>query len=138
MERKLLHGKLHDLTLKYCAYLNGTAIMNQLFVYGTLCPNRENAHILGGIGGDWQKASVHGTIHILDWGPDQGLPAIVLNEQDPLVDGYLFITEKLEQNWQMLDDFEGFQYKRISVEVILESGEKTDAWTYVMKPQESK
>ena len=135
MERKLLHGKVYDLTLKYCAYLNGTAIMNQLFVYGTLCPNRENAHILGGIGGDWQKAAVHGTIHILDWGPDQGLPAIVLNEQDPLVDGYLFITEKLEQNWQMLDDFEGFQYERISVEVILESGEKTDAWTYVMKPK---
>lgn len=135
MERKLLHGKVYDLTLKYCAYLNGTAIMNQLFVYGTLCPNRENAHILGGIGGDWQKAAVHGTIHILDWGPDQGLPAIILNEQDPLVDGYLFITEKLEQNWQMLDDFEGFQYERISVEVILESGEKTDAWTYVMKPK---
>ena len=135
MERKLLHGKLHDLTLKYCVYLNGTVIMNQLFVYGTLCPNRENAHILGGIGGDWQKAAVHGTVHILDWGPDQGLPAIILNEQDPLVDGYLFITEKLEQNWQMLDDFEGFQYERISVEVILESGEKTDAWTYVMKPK---
>ena len=135
MGHEFLHGKLYDLTLKYCAYLNGTAIMNQLFVYGTLCPNRENAHILGGIGGDWQKAAVHGTVHILDWGPDQGLPAIILNEQDPLVDGYLFITEKLEQNWQMLDDFEGFQYERISVEVILESGEKTDAWTYVMKPK---
>ena len=70
--------------------------MNQLFVYGTLCPNRENAHILGEIGGDWQQASVHGTIHILDWGPDQGLPAMVLNEADPLVKGYLFSTDKLE------------------------------------------
>ena len=134
MERKLLHGKLQDLTLKYCAYLNGTAIMNQLFVYGTLCPNRENAHILGRIGGDWQKASVHGTIHILDWGPDKGLPALVLAEQDPLIMGYLFSTEKLEQNWQMLDEFEGFQYERVVAEVILESGEKIDAWTYVMKP----
>ena len=138
MERKLLHGKLQDLTLKYCAYLNGTAIMNQLFVYGTLCPNRENAHILGRIGGDWQKASVHGTIHILDWGPDKGLPALVLAEQDPLIMGYLFSTEKLEQNWQMLDEFEGFQYKRVVAEVILESGEKIEAWTYVMKPQELK
>ena len=138
MERKLLHGKVYDLTLKYCAYLNGTAIMNQLFVYGTLCPNRENAHILGGIGGDWQKASVHGTIHILDWGPDKGLPALVLAEQDPLIMGYLFSTEKLEQNWQMLDEFEGFQYERVVAEVILESGEKIDAWTYVMKPQELK
>ena len=106
-----------------------------LFVYGTLCPNKANAHILEQIGGSWTKASVRGVIHILDWGPDQGLPAIILNEQDPLVGGYLFIAEKLEQNWQMLDDFEGFQYERISVEVILESGEKTDAWTYVMKPK---
>ena len=133
MERKLLHGQLQDLTLKYCAYLNGTAIMNQLFVYGTLCPNRENAHILGGIGGDWQKASVHGTIHILDWGPDKGLPAIILNDKDSLVEGYLFSTEKLAENWQMLDDFEGFQYERVVVDVSVDSGEKIQAWTYVMK-----
>ena len=53
--------------------------MNQLFVYGTLCPNRENAHILGEMKGDWEQASVHGTVHILDWGPDKGLPALVLN-----------------------------------------------------------
>jgi gamma-glutamylcyclotransferase (GGCT)/AIG2-like uncharacterized protein YtfP len=133
LERKLLHGKLQDLTLKYCAYLNGTAIMNQLFVYGTLCPNRENAHILGRIGGDWQKASVHGTIHILDWGPDKGLPAIILNDKDSLVEGYLFSTEKLAENWQMLDDFEGFQYERVVVDVSVDSGEKIQAWTYVMK-----
>lgn len=130
--------KIARFDFKIFAYLNGTVIMNQLFVYGTLCPNRENAHILGGIGGDWQKASVHGTIHILDWGPDKGLPALVLAEQDPLIMGYLFSTEKLEQNWQMLDEFEGFQYERVVAEVILESGEKIDAWTYVMKPQELK
>ena len=107
--------------------------MNQLFVYGTLCPNRENASILGGIGGDWQKASVHGTIHILDWGPDKGLPAIILNDKDSLVEGYLFSTEKLAENWQMLDDFEGFQYERVVVDVSVDSGEKIQAWTYVMK-----
>ena len=135
MERKLLHGKLPDLTLKYCAYLNGTAIMNQLFVYGTLCPNRENAHILGRIGGDWQKAAVHGTVHILDWGPDKGLPAIILNDKDSLVEGYLFSTEKLAENWQMLDDFEGFQYKRVQVKTFLDSGEIVQAWTYVMNEQ---
>lgn len=109
--------------------------MNRLFVYGTLCPNRENAHILGGIGGDWQKATVHGAIHILDWGPDKGLPAIILNDQGQLVEGYLFSTERLEQNWQMLDDFEGFQYKRVQVKVYLALGESTEAWTYVMNEQ---
>lgn len=109
--------------------------MNRLFVYGTLCPNRENAHILGEIGGDWQSATVRGTVHILDWGPDQGLPAIVLNDLDPVVDGYLFSTEKLAQNWQMLDDFEGEQYQRIEVQVYLSNGTTTSAWTYVMKSQ---
>ncbi|PUZ80813.1 gamma-glutamylcyclotransferase, partial [Acinetobacter baumannii] len=37
--------------------------MNQLFVYGTLCPNKANAHILEQIGGNWTKASVRGVIH---------------------------------------------------------------------------
>ncbi|EEH69942.1 MULTISPECIES: gamma-glutamylcyclotransferase family protein [Acinetobacter] len=111
--------------------------MNRLFVYGTLCPNRENAHILGEIGGDWQQARVHGTVYVLDWGPDEGLPAIVLNSQDPFVEGYLFSSEKLDENWKMLDDFEGFQYQRVQTEVILTSGECIDAWTYVMKPKQN-
>ena len=109
--------------------------MNRLFVYGTLCPNRENPHILGWIGGGWEKASIHGTIHILDWGPDKGLPAIILNEKDALVEGYLFSTEKLAENWQMLDDFEGVQYTRVQVKTILDTGEIVQAWTYVMNEQ---
>ncbi len=106
--------------------------MNQLFVYGTLCPNKANAHILEQIGGTWIKASVRGIIHILDWGPDQGLKAIVLDPQAEWVEGYLFSTEKLAENWQMLDDFEGFQYERVIVDVMLESGETVKAWTYQM------
>ncbi|MFP5064547.1 gamma-glutamylcyclotransferase family protein [Acinetobacter pittii] len=106
--------------------------MNQLFVYGTLCPNKANTHILEQIGGTWTKASVRGIIHILDWGPDQGLKAIVLDLQAEWVEGYLFSTEKLTENWQMLDDFEGFQYERVIVDVMLESGETVKAWTYQM------
>lgn len=106
--------------------------MNQLFVYGTLCPNKANAHILEQIGGTWTKASVRGIIHILDWGPDQGLKAIVLDPQAEWVEGYLFSTEKLAENWQMLDYFEGFQYERVVVDVMLESGETVKAWTYQM------
>lgn len=108
--------------------------MNCLFTYGTLCPNRENEHILAGIGeGTWQRGFVHGTVHILDWGPDQGLPAIVLNPQDPKVEGYFFSTDKLAENWEMLDEFEGFQYERVQVTGYLASGEQMNAWIYVMK-----
>lgn len=47
--------------------------MNRLFVYGTLRPNHENAHLLERIGGTWQKGYAHGVVHILDWGARQGL-----------------------------------------------------------------
>ncbi|SPL70246.1 gamma-glutamylcyclotransferase family protein [Acinetobacter stercoris] len=107
--------------------------MNQLFIYGTLCPNRENAHILEKIGGSFTKGYVHGTVHVLSWGPDLGLPAIILNEQDPKVEGYFFSTDKLADHWQMLDDFEGFQYQRVKVEGWTESGERMEAWVYAMR-----
>lgn len=108
--------------------------MNRLFAYGTLCPNRENAHILANIGGNWQKGWVNGVVHTLDWGPDQGLPALVLDEQAELVQGFIFSTENLAQHLQMLDDFEGFQYERVRVNVKLESGDTLECWTYQMNP----
>jgi len=109
--------------------------MNQLFVYGTLCPNKANAHILEQIGGHWAKASVRGVIHILDWGPDKGLTAIVLDSNENWVEGYVFSTEKLPEHWKMLDDFEGFQYQRVIADVKLETGEQIKAWTYQLNAQ---
>ncbi|MHA3050998.1 gamma-glutamylcyclotransferase family protein [Acinetobacter sp. ANC 4641] len=106
--------------------------MNQLFTYGTLRPGHANAHILGNMGGKWQIGYVRGVVHILDWGPDQGLPALVLDPQAEKIEGLLFSTEKLADNWEMLDDFEGFQYQRVMVDVELESGEMVQAWTYQM------
>ena len=107
--------------------------MNQLFVYGTLRPNYENAHLLERIGGTWQKGYVHGVVHILDWGPDKGLFAIVLDSKAPAVEGYLFCSEKLAEHWDVLDEFEGIQYQRVKVQGVLASGELVDAWTYEMK-----
>ncbi|MEB3753679.1 gamma-glutamylcyclotransferase family protein [Acinetobacter sp. MD2(2019)] len=108
--------------------------MNRLFAYGTLRPNQPNAHILEKVGGEWQKAWVHGTIHNLDWGPDSGLPALVLDPSVTLVDGLLFTSDTLDEHWPMLDEFEGFQYQRVLVDVKLESGDWIQAWTYQMNP----
>ena len=69
----------------------------------------------------------------MDWGPDKGLPAIVLDQAAPKVEGYFFSTEKLTEHWSSLDEFEGMQYQRVKVQVELESGERTDAWIYEMK-----
>ncbi|SQC42372.1 AIG2 family protein [Klebsiella pneumoniae] len=37
--------------------------MKPLFVYGTLCPGRSNAHILEAIGGEWRPGYVTGTFY---------------------------------------------------------------------------
>lgn len=110
--------------------------MQRLFTYGTLCPGRENAHILADIEGQWAKAFVKGVVHVLDWGPDQGLPAIVLDPQAAKVSGYLLSSETLDAHWPRIDDFEGFQYQRVLVEVELESGEQRQAWIYAMNPKQ--
>lgn len=107
--------------------------MSQLFVYGTLRPHHENAHLLECIGGTWQKGYVHGVVHVLDWGPDKGLFALVLDAQAPAVEGYFFSSEQLAEHWNMLDEFEGMQYQRVKVQGRLASGEHIDAWTYEMK-----
>lgn len=107
--------------------------MNHLFVYGTLCPERENAHWLENIGGTWNKAYIHGVVHILDWGPDKGLTAIKLDSTAPKVEGFIFSTEKLAQHWDALDEFEGIQYQRVQATVELETGEQATAWVYEMK-----
>lgn len=108
--------------------------MNRLFAYGTLRPGQPNQHILGDLDGKWQKAYVRGVVHTLDWGPDEGLPALVIDAQAAQVEGLLFSTDELAHHWQMLDDFEGFQYQRVIVDVELESGDIVQAWTYQMHP----
>ena len=73
-------------------------------------------------------------VHTLDWGPDQGLPALVLDENAPKVSGLVFSTDKLAEHWPMLDEFEGFQYQRVKVMVEFETGEMIESWTYQMNP----
>ena len=108
--------------------------MDHLFVYGTLRPQHENAYLLENIGGIWQEASVDGTVHILDWGPDQGLFAVILDGTPTGVEGYIFSSDKLQNHWQMLDDFEGFQYLRVQTRAQLQTGETIEVWIYVMNP----
>lgn len=107
--------------------------MNTLFVYGTLRPNQPNEHILAPLGGRWQKGYVHGIVHTLDWGPDIGLPAIVLDPIAAQVEGLFFIHDQLDAHLPMLDEFEGLQYQRVKVQGFDDNGHCVDAWVYIMK-----
>jgi hypothetical protein len=59
------------------------------------------------------KSYVSWCVHILDWGPDKGLPALV-RSTSRCIEGYLFSTEKLAETCKC-DEFEGFQYQRVLI-----------------------
>lgn len=105
----------------------------RLFVYGTLCPGRPNEHWLKDIGGTFTKAKVNGKLHSEGWGATMGYPAIVLDDTGGEVEGYVFESENLLQNWTKLDEFEGEEYQRVKAQVILESGDLCRAYVYELK-----
>lgn len=111
--------------------------MKRLFVYGTLCPGRENAHILENIGGEWLAGSVNGTFYQRGWGAAADFPGIVLDEHGSDVPGYLFLSDQLDAHWPMLDAFED-GYDRVEVRVSAEDNRQYSAWIYQLQPQESR
>ncbi|WP_063371943.1 gamma-glutamylcyclotransferase family protein [Pseudoalteromonas luteoviolacea] len=104
----------------------------RLFVYGTLAPNRVNSHILEGIGGSFEKASVRGNLYQEGWGAAQGYPGIKLDSEGSVVEGFVFKSPNLERHWQTLDDFEGAGYERVICQVVTESGKVYEAYIYAL------
>ena len=108
-------------------------MQNRLFVYGTLGPGRPNAHILEGIGGEWSEAFVIGKLVNAGWGAKSGYPALMVDTVGERIDGFLFTSAKLQENWPMLDTFEGEEYERVAVKAHLSDGTTTTAQVYALK-----
>ena len=51
----------------------------RLFVYGTLAPGEENAHVLAHCRGDWMRGSVTGRLVDTGWGAAMGFPALQID-----------------------------------------------------------
>lgn len=107
--------------------------MNSLFVYGTLRPNQPNAHVMENIGGTWQAGYILGTLENVGWGAELGSPGIHLNANGERVNGYIFSSDHLAQHWSYLDEFEGNEYQRVSVQVFLEDDSTVESLVYVLK-----
>lgn len=105
---------------------------DKLFVYGTLAPGRPNEHILAPIAGTWQPATVTGKLYQNGWGAALGYPGIVIDSQGDKVEGLIFSSDKLPDNWSMFDEFEGEGYQRVTVTVELADGNNTDAQIYAL------
>lgn len=108
-------------------------MMHRLFVYGTLAPGRPNEHVLADIPGQWQPATVTGTLLQEGWGAAVGYPGIVLDEHGDEVSGLVFSSEHLAEHWQRIDEFEGEGYERVLTTAKLEDGTAVDACIYRLR-----
>jgi gamma-glutamylcyclotransferase (GGCT)/AIG2-like uncharacterized protein YtfP len=112
-------------------------MIHRLFVYGTLAPGRPNEHVLAGVPGEWDAATVAGTLHQEGWGAAAGYPGIVLDESGGQVEGLLFTSESLAEHWARLDEFEGAGYERVLTTVKLKDGAAMDAYIYTLSAYHS-
>lgn len=107
--------------------------MNKLFVYGTLAPGQKNHDVLADLSGEWVQAATHGTLVDEGWGAGHGCPGIIPSTEAPEVHGYLFTSDDLPNNWAMLDNFEGQDYKRELIMVKLPSGIQVESYVYSIR-----
>ena len=103
---------------------------HRLFVYGTLAPGRPNEHILADVPGEWEPATVTGTLLQEGWGAAVGYPGIVMDKGGGEIHGFLFSSENLAEHWARLDEFEGEGYERVLTTVKLKDGTVVDAYIY--------
>lgn len=106
---------------------------NFLFVYGSLAPGQPNGHILKPLRGVWKRAAVKGFLHSRGWGADQGFSGIELDNHGDLVQGQVFSSKGLNTYWEILDAFEGEDYKRIIAQVFLPNGKVIKAYIYALR-----
>lgn len=109
---------------------------NALFVYGSLQPGAENEGYLKHFKGSWKQAYVLGNLVTEGWGSQIGFPAIKIDRQGAKVHGWLLVSDDLSSNWQMLDEFEGDEYKRSVTDIYCEDGSVTKAFVYELADKE--
>lgn len=110
--------------------------VQRLFVYGTLAPGEKNHHLLAGLDGKWEEATVKGYRHETGWGCTEGFPGLVLDLEGETVQGFLFTSKELGTCWRELDEFEGEEYCRVMAVVQTPQGEEIEAFVYVVRSQE--
>ena len=107
--------------------------LDRLFTYGSLQPGGPNEHVLDGIEGEWQAATVQGFLVAAGWGAAIGYPALRLDDAGEAVPGFMFTSSELVNHWGRLDDFEGTGYRRVIADVRLDDGRHLPAYLYVLE-----
>ena len=100
----------------------------RLAVYGTLVPGERNADVLADLRGAWRRGTVRGTRHEDGW---HGYPGVVLDDGDDVAVAVLSSPD-LVAALPAVDAFEGPGYRRETVTVTLDDGERVTAQLYVL------
>jgi len=107
--------------------------MNRLFVYGTLAPGKSNHNVLSDLPGEWERATVNGNLVDEGWGSGHGCPGLIPSDDAPQVNGYVFSSNDLTDSWEMLDAFEGADYKREVITAKLSDGVEVESYVYSVR-----
>lgn len=102
-----------------------------LFVYGTLMCADIMAEVTGRELAAGEAATLYGYCRYRVTGEDY--PALVPAEAEASVAGLVFRAIP-DDAWPRLDDFEGEQYERRCVRVVLADSSEIEAETYVLHP----
>ncbi|GAA4261020.1 gamma-glutamylcyclotransferase family protein [Dietzia aurantiaca] len=109
-----------------------TPMPEHLFVYGILAPGRPNAHVLAEVPGTWRPATISGSLYERGWGASHGFPGIVLGSGGEVA-GFVFSSDDLVEQWTLLDELEGDEYSRVTVEARLDEGGAVAAQVYALR-----
>ena len=104
-----------------------------LATYGTLAPERANAHQLETLKGNWSLGTVRGHLKEAGWGAQMGYPGLIIDAEGDAVEVHLFHSADLPDHWARLDAFEGPGYTRVAVSVETDVG-PVPAYIYALAP----
>ena len=109
-----------------------------LIVYGTLAPNAPNHSVIEHIKGNWQQGIVRGSLKKKGWGAELGYYGFkhTIQEDQEEIKVFVLLSDELVENWQLLDDFEGNDYRRILAKYELENGQVGVGNIYAINEEE--
>ena len=105
----------------------------RLFTYGSLQPGAANDHVLDGLAGTWEPATIRGSLVEDGWAAPIGYPAVTLDPEGGPVAGMLFTSDDLVHHWPRLDAFGGEGYDRQIAQVERDDGSPVSAHVYVLR-----
>ena len=109
-----------------------------LVIYGSLAPGAPNYSVVEHIKGNWEKGIIRGNLEMKGWGADLGYYGFrhTSEENQQVIKVFVLFSDQLVANWKMLDDFEGYGYRRILAKYELENGQTGIGYIYAINEEE--